>query len=61
MEKIVTKRSLKEFREKENPWKYKSFEERMIAMREICEGSIDDQNDKQGFPRVYKITRGKKG
>ena len=32
MEKTVTKRSLKDFRDRENPWRVRSHEEHLIAM-----------------------------
>jgi len=59
MEKIVTKRSLGKFRERDSPWKESSHSERLEAMTEICHPQNDERATEQGFPRVYRITRGK--
>ncbi len=57
MEKIVTKRSLKEFRDRESPWKNRSYSERLNAMVVICQTHQKDGPTESGFSRIYKITR----
>ncbi len=57
MEKSVTIRALKDFREKENPWKHRSYEERLIAMAVICGTTQKDGQAELGFPRFYRAFR----
>jgi len=57
MEKTVTKRKLKEFRDRENPWQHRSHIERLCALTEICFTQNHDAATQPGFPRVYQITR----
>jgi len=59
MEKIVRKRSLREFRDRESPWKDRSYQERLAAMVVICGTEQTDERTEQGFPRIHRITRGK--
>ncbi len=58
-EKVVQKSSLKEFRNRENPWINSSPAERLNAMAIICQTAQTDENSKRRFPRLYKITREK--
>ncbi|WAC20153.1 hypothetical protein OVA24_02015 [Luteolibacter sp. SL250] len=57
MEKVFAKRSLKDFRDRENPWKNRSPLERLQAMAVICQTHGQNGSAQSGFPRVYKITR----
>ena len=59
MEKIVWIRNLREFRDRESPWKDRSYEERLAAMAVICGTEQNDERTVQGFPRNHRITRGK--
>lgn len=52
MEKVVVSRTLGEFGQRENPWKHRSYEERLIAMAVIC-GTTQQYN--QPFSRVWRI------
>lgn len=55
MEKVVSKRTLQDFRERENPWKDRSPQERLAAMMVICQTHANHGNTERGFPRVYRI------
>jgi hypothetical protein len=57
MEKTVTKRSLKDFRHRENPWKDRSYEDRLVAMAVICGTTQNDGSTQPGLSRVHRITR----
>jgi hypothetical protein len=57
MEKIVIKRSLKDFCNRESPWKNRSYSERFNAMAVICQTHQKDGPTESEFSRVYKITR----
>lgn len=57
MEKSVTKRTLKDFRERETPWKNRSYQERLNAMAVICGTTQNDGSAQSEFPRVYRIYR----
>lgn len=57
MDKIVIKRTLKDFKDRENPWKNRSYEERLIAMAVICGTNQNNGSVEPGFSRVYRITR----
>jgi hypothetical protein len=58
VEKVVVKRSLKDFRNKENPWKSRTPLERLEAMAVICQTQQSDNDQSQsGLSRVYRITR----
>jgi hypothetical protein len=59
MEKVFAKHSLKDFRQRESPWKNRSYGERIAAMTEICETGKKDGITESGFPLVYRIARGK--
>jgi hypothetical protein len=61
MEKSVIKRSLKDFRGRENPWKNRNYTERLSAMAVICQTNQKDGPAQSGFPRVYRITRSGEG
>jgi hypothetical protein len=61
MEKVVQKRSLKDFRDRESPWKSRSYLERLCALTEICKTQHNDGTIESGFPRVYRITRKARG
>jgi hypothetical protein len=61
MEKIVKKRSLADFRDRANPWRISSYEQRLAAMAEICEPNQQHGANQSGFPRVYRITRKPRG
>jgi hypothetical protein len=57
MEKTLTQRSLKDFRERENPWKNRSHEERLMAMAVICGNTQNDGQAEPRFPRIYRVFR----
>jgi hypothetical protein len=57
MEKVAVKRSLRDFRNRENPWKNRSHIERLHAMAVICGTDEKHGQAEPGFPRVYRITR----
>ena len=57
MEKEVAKRKLASFRDRPNPWKDKTPLERLAAVTEISQAAERNDHAKQGFPRVYRITR----
>lgn len=64
MERRVVKQSLSEFRahrKSDNPWKHRSYEERLIGMAVICGTHETHGQDQSRLSRVYRITRGKKG
>ena len=54
MEKIVVKRSLKDFRERENPWKNRSHEERFIATAMISGTTQQLEETEPPFARIYQ-------
>ncbi len=58
MEKVVVRRNLQDFRNRENPWKDRSYLERLSAMAVICQTNEKHGQPESGFPRVYRITRG---
>jgi hypothetical protein len=57
MEKIVTQRSLKNFRERENPWKNRSYEERFIATAVISGTTQQHGTPEPGFSRIHRVFR----
>lgn len=57
IEAVIRKRTLNQFKDKENPWKHRSFEERLNAMAVICGTQDDDGKAQQRFSRVYSIVR----
>ncbi len=57
MEKVIIKRNLAEFRERENPWKNKPHAERLSAMLVICGTHEQDGKVEPGFSRVHRIAR----
>jgi len=59
MEKIVVKRTLRDFSTRGNPWKNRSHEDRLAAMLEICQTQQSDGTTEPAFPRVFRISRGK--
>ena len=61
MEKVVKKGTLEVFRNRENPWRNASHQERLAAMAQICEPNQKHGDTKPGFPRVYRITRNSRG
>jgi hypothetical protein len=60
MEKVIKTRSLEEFRKRENPWKNRSYQERLKAMTDICMTEHNHHGTESGFPRVYRVFRGKR-
>ena len=44
MEKTITKRTLKDFRNRENPWVNRSYAERLSAVTEISQTNRYDTN-----------------
>lgn len=57
MEKVVTKRSLRDFRQRDNPWKDRGPLERLAAMLLICQTHATHGEAERGFPHVYRIVR----
>jgi len=57
MEKVINKRTLQDFRNRENPWKNRTPLERLAAMADICKPKLSHGSAERGFPRVYRITR----
>jgi len=61
MEKTVIKRTLREFRDRENPWKDRTYQERLRAMAVICGTQQAHGRAESGFSRLYRITRSPAG
>ena len=53
IEHAVKKSDLRQFRNKENTWKNRSYQDRLDAMAVICGTSDKDGETQSGFSRVY--------
>jgi hypothetical protein len=57
IEHTVKKSDLRQFRNKENTWKNRSYQDRLDAMAVICGTSDKDGETQSGFSRFYSVTR----
>jgi hypothetical protein len=60
VEKHLEKRSLREFRSRENPWIHASYIERLRGLTQIVFSENDHESAPSGFPRFHRIARSKR-
>jgi hypothetical protein len=61
VEKHMAVLPVRELRNRKNPWLQASYIERLQALTQIVFPKQDHESTQSGFPRVYRVARGKRG